>query len=118
MTRVAMARRTLGSLRPYRAKVVAAGVCTVVQAVVGLLPVLIVKALIDHLQQQHRSFGHVGTLVAAGAALVLVGGVFGVLRTWLVLSVQTGVVADLRQQLADRLLGQSLSYYTRSRGGE
>jgi ATP-binding cassette subfamily B protein len=41
-----------------------------------------------------------------------------VLRSWIVLRVTTGIVADVRRQLVNRLLGQSLGYFTAERAGE
>ncbi len=119
MTRAAIARRSLRYyVRPHRLRVAAIGVCTVVQTVLGLAPVLIVKAFVDDLQHPHGSFGRFGLLIAAGVGLVALGGLVGVLRTWLVLSVRTRVIADLREEIAGRLLRQSVGFYTQTRAGE
>ena len=113
-----MARRILRYLRPYRGRLAAAGVCLLAQAAAGLAPAFIVKAFVDHLQGRSGSFDRLWGLVAAAAGLALLGGLVGVLRTWLVLVVSTGVVARLRQEIAEKLLWQSVGYYTGSRGGE
>jgi len=105
-------------LRSHRPRLAAIAVCTVTQSVVGLAPVLVVKAFVDDLQPPHASFDNLGLLVLVAAGLVAAGGLVGVLRTWLVLTLRTSVIADLRQEIAGRLLGQSVAYYTDCRGGE
>ncbi len=115
----ATARRSLRYyVHPHRARVVLIGTLTVVQSLLGLVPVLVVKALVDDLQHPKGSFGRIGVLVALGAGLIAATGLVGVLRSWLVLTVRTSVIADLRQEIAGCLLHQSVGFYTHSRGGE
>jgi ATP-binding cassette subfamily B protein len=102
----------------HRKRVAAIAICTVLQSVLGLAPVLIIKAFVDDLQRRNASVAYFAALLGAGAALVIAAGFLGVLRSWLVLTVKTRVIAELRQAIAERLLGQSIGYFTRSRGGE
>ncbi|MGH2718462.1 MAG: ABC transporter ATP-binding protein [Actinomycetota bacterium] len=116
--RRATARRSLRSLRPHRRRVLALLGCTALQSLLSLAPALIIRSLVDDLQHPHQAFVNALGLLAAGAGLVLAGGVAGLLRTWLALGVTTSVAAEVRQQLADRLLDQSISFYTEARGGD
>jgi len=111
-------RRVLGYLAPDRRIGVAALLCLCLQTALSLAPLYIVKSLIDHLEHPHGAFGPVIVLAGIGIGLGALGGLVSVLRTWLVLRVSTGIVARLRGQLVQKLLGQSISYYTEARGGE
>lgn len=113
-----MVGRIVGYLRPRRGRLAAAGACMAAQAVLTLAPVLVVKDFVDRLQRPGSSFGRFSALLGVALGLLLLAALIGVLRTWLVLGVSTGVVAQVRQDLATHLLGQSVSYYTSTRGGE
>jgi ATP-binding cassette subfamily B protein len=95
-----------------------AGLCLLVQTLLTLAPFLIVKDVVDQLESHHPSFGRIAALGALGLGLAIAAGFVNVLRGWLVLRVSTSIVADLRKQLVARLLGQSLSYFTGTRGGD
>jgi ATP-binding cassette subfamily B protein len=112
------ARRVLGYLTPYRRQIAAASACLLVQTLLTLAPVLIVKDAIDLLERHHASFGRIAALAAAGLVLTMLAGLINVLRTWLVLRVTTRIVTDLRDQLVDRLMSQSIGYFTGTRGGD
>jgi ATP-binding cassette subfamily B protein len=116
--RGATVHRALGYLRPYRGAVAAALGCLLVQSVLAVAPFLIVERLINHLEAPRTSFSTIVLLAAAGLGLVVAGGAVGVLRGWIVLRITTRIVADIRRQLVERLLGQSLGYFTGVRGGD
>lgn len=66
--------RVLSYFGPYRrAGLVVVG-CIAVQAVLGLAPAVVFKALIDTLAHPHPSFARVGFLVAAGIGAALAAG--------------------------------------------
>jgi ATP-binding cassette subfamily B protein len=114
----ATVRRVLGYLRPHRRAVAAALACLLVQALLGLVPFLIVKRVIAYLENPQGSFSTIAVLAAAALGVALLGGVVSVLRGWLVLRITTVVVTEIRQQLVQSLLGQSLGYFTDARGGD
>ena len=112
------ARRILRYLGPHRGRVGVIGVGNIIQTLLSVAPVLIVKALVDDIQGPHASLGQLALLVAAWGGLVVIGGLVGVLTDCLTLAVKTTVMAEVRRDLTDRLLGQSVAYYTERRGGE
>src|ERR671918_72377 len=57
-------------------------------------------------------------LVAAGIAAAVVGGLIGLAEDYLTERISQGIIFDLREQLFDRLVHQSVGFYTRNRAGE
>ncbi len=87
-------------------------------AVLGLAPALIAKELIDRLSAHDATFSYLAMLVAAGLAASIVNGLVNVGGSYLSTSISQGIMADLRWQLFDRLLGHSVGFFTRSRTGD
>jgi ATP-binding cassette subfamily B protein len=113
-----LVRRVLGYLLPYwRAGVLVLG-CIAVGAVLGLAPALVFRALIDHLAGTDPEFGHVALLVGAGIGAAIVGGLIGLADDYLTERISQGIIFDLREQLFDRLVHQSVGFYTHNRAGE
>jgi ATP-binding cassette subfamily B protein len=113
-----LVRRVLGYFGPYwRAGLIALG-CIVAGAVLGLAPALVFRALIDYLGGAHPSFGHVALLVGAGVAAAVAGGLIGLGQSYLEERISQGIIFDLREQVFDRLVHQSVGYYTSNRAGE
>lgn len=111
-------RRVFGYFRPYRSRSLLVVLCVVAEAVLGLAPALVFKALIDYLARPGGQFLHVLLLVAAGIAAAIAGGLIGVLESYLTSLISQGIMSELRRQLFDRLLDQSVGFFTRSRSGE
>ena len=108
----------LDYLRPYwRAGLLVLG-CIAIGALLGLAPALVFRALIDHLSGEDPEFGHVALLVGAGIAAAIVGGLVGLAEDYLTERIGQGIIFDLREQLFDRLVHQSLGFYTHHRAGE
>jgi len=113
-----LVRRVLGYLRPYwRASLLALG-CIAIGALLGLAPALVFRALIDDLAGTDPEFGHVLLLVGAGIGAAIAAGVIGLAEDYLTERISQGIIFDLREQLFDRLLHQSVGFYTRNRAGE
>src|SRR5215211_2379675 len=113
-----LVRRALGYLRPYwRASLLALG-CIAIGALLGLAPALVFRALIDHLAGADPQFGHVLLLVGAGVAAATVAGLVGLAEDYLTERISQGIIFDLREQLFDRLVHQSVGFYTHHRAGE
>jgi ATP-binding cassette, subfamily B, bacterial len=110
--------RVLAYLRPYRVRGVAALLCVIAQSLLAVVPFLAVRSVANHLTHPHASFGPVLMVVALAFAATVLSGLFGVAETYLTLSLSERVVADLRRSLFNHLVGQSVSYFTRSRAGE
>jgi ATP-binding cassette subfamily B protein len=114
----ALRRRVFGTFRPYKRLGLLALLCIAIGAALGLVPALLAKALIDYLTRPHPVFSHVGVLVAATFAAAIVGGLVGVAESYLRARISEGIMADLRGSLFDRLIGQTVSFYTHSRTGD
>jgi ATP-binding cassette subfamily B protein len=108
----------LVALAPYRRQCVAAFTCALGRSILGVIPILVIRDLIDTLQRHHVQVSRVGELVGIGAAALIAAGLLGAAETSLTLRVATGVVADLRSRVFGRLLEQSVAYHTRARSGE
>jgi len=87
-------------------------------AVLGLVPALVTKALIDSLTGTHPSFAHLAVLVAGGLVASLVAGLIGVGESYLRAVVSQGIMSDFRTLLFDRLLDQSVGFFTDRRTGD
>lgn len=111
-------RRIVSYLRPHRARAALALACVFAASLLGLVPALVVKELVDYLGHRGSGFDHVVVVIALGVAAAIVGGLIGVARTYIMASITTDVVARLRGQLFDHLSGQSVAYYTTNRAGE
>ena len=57
-------------------------------------------------------------LVAAGVGAAIAGGLIGLAEDYLTERISQGIIFDLREQLFDRLLHQSVGFYTHNRAGE
>jgi hypothetical protein len=74
--------------------------------------------VIDYLANPIGGLGPLVLLVGVGVGASLAGGLVGVLRTFLQTSISQGTMLDLRAQLFDRLLRQSVGFFTSRRSGD
>jgi ATP-binding cassette subfamily B protein len=109
--------RALALLWPYRRLMALYLLLVGVTSVVGLGPPLLIRRLIDDAIPA-GSVAQVNVLVLAMVALVLLGALVGVLRSFISNLVGQRVVFDLRGRLYRHLSGMSLRWFTRSRTGE
>jgi ATP-binding cassette subfamily B protein len=110
--------RVLSYFHPYRRAGLVVVACIAVQAVLGLAPAVVFKALIDTLAHPHPAFARVGLLVAAGIGAALLGGLVGVAQSYLSTLISQGIVATLRSQLFDALLDQPVGFFTGHKAGD
>src|SRR5438128_1965790 len=110
--------RAFGYFLPYWRRGLLSLAAIAVGAVLGLAPALIAKKLIDQLSAGSATFSYVALLVGVGLAASIVNGVVNVGGSYLSTSISQGIMADLRWQLFDRLLGHSVGFFTRSRTGD
>jgi ATP-binding cassette subfamily B protein len=113
-----LVRRVLGYFAPYWPAGLLALACIGAGALLGLAPALVFRALIDHLAGEQPVFGHVLALVGAGIAAAVAGGLIGLAQDYLTERISQGIIFDLREQLFDRLVHQSVGFYTHNRAGE
>jgi ATP-binding cassette subfamily B protein len=114
----ALVRRVLAYFRPYWRAGLLALACLTAGALIGLVPALVFKSLIDTLGGDAPSMGHVAVLVGAGIAAAIAGGLIGLLEDYLSERISQGIIFDLREQLFGKLVHQSVGFYTHNRAGE
>ncbi len=113
-----LARRAASYVRPYRGRASLAAACVIVQALLQVAPALIFRALIDDLTKHHPQFSGVIVIVSLALVVLLAAGLISVAANYLAAQISEKIVYDLRQQLFEHLLGQSVGYFTRRRSGD
>jgi ATP-binding cassette, subfamily B, bacterial len=113
-----LVRRVLGYFLPYWRAALIALACIAVGAVLGLAPALVFRDLIDELAGAQPEFSAVLVLVGVGIAAAVVGGLIGLAEDYVTERISQGIIFDLREQLFDRLVHQSVGFYTHNRAGE
>src|SRR5919197_413535 len=113
-----LVRRVLAYFRPYWRAGLLALACLGAGALLGLVPALVFRALIDYLGGGAPAFGHVALLVGAGIGAAVAGGLIGLGQDYLTERISQGIIFDLREQLFDKLVHQSVGFYTHNRAGE
>src|SRR5207253_3470741 len=111
-------RRAFSYFLPYWRRGLLSLLAIAAGAVLALAPALIAKKLIDHLSAHDATFSYVAMLVALGFSAAIANGIVNVAGSYLSTSISQGIMADLRWQLFDRLLGHSVGFFTRSRTGD
>jgi ATP-binding cassette subfamily B protein len=91
--------------------------CIGVSAALGLIPPLLIREIIDHALPA-RDGSHLNWLVGGMIGAPLLVGLIGVWQNYLVTMVGQGVMFDLRCQMYDKLIRQSLRFFTTTRSGE
>ncbi|MDF2958432.1 MAG: thiamine transporter permease [Paenibacillus sp.] len=110
-------RRIYGLFHGYRWQLTAIIVLALAAAVIGLLPPIVMKEIIDTaIPQGDKQLlaGMVGLLVL----LPLLGGLLGVWQNHQNTKVGQGVMRDLRRSLFANLQRQSMSFFTDAKSGE
>ena len=103
--------------RPYWKQVVLVLACILVGSVIGLLPPLFTKWIIDDAIPQHSTGGVVFNVV--GMALsALASGVIGVYQGYFNSLVGEGIMRDIRTRLVSHLHSMPLSFFSGTKTGE
>ena len=111
-------RRVFGYFVPYWKHALVVLACIGVGAAAGLVPAYVTKTLIDRALRPGGSFSFVVLLVAAAVGAAALDGLVSVLQSYVRNLISQGIMLDLRNQLFERLLGQSVSFFTRTRTGD
>jgi ATP-binding cassette subfamily B protein len=110
-------RRIAALFVPYWPQEATVLACILIGAVIGLVPPLVVRHLID-VALAHRDFRllliDVGAMVAAAVA----GGAIGVYQGYLNSLVGEGIMRDLRTKLVSHLHTMPISFFTSTKTGE
>jgi len=91
--------------------------CILVTSLLGLVPPYLVQRIIDHaIPTGDRT--ELNWLVVAMIVAPLLSGLVGVWQNYLITVMAQGVMFDLRRTMYDRLLRQSLKFFTNTKSGE
>ena len=108
--------RVWGFARRYRGKIVAVLVLIVSSSVLGAVPPLLYRAVIDS-AIGHKRLGLLNVLCAAILLVAFAGTAAQVATRWLVSQVGEGVIFDLRVALFDHIQRMPVAFFTRSQTG-
>ena len=111
-------RRAWGFARAYRGRLIAYLGTIALAALVGTLPPLLFKALIDNaLPPGHRDPGLVNWLfvIAVVVAVVITG--LNLVNRWLGSTIGEGLIYDLRVALYDHVQRMPIAFFTRTQTG-
>ncbi len=112
-----LVKRVLAYFVPYRGPVTVIFLCLAVSAALGLIPPLLVRAIIDRAFPSH-DVTLLTWLVVALVAVPVSTGLIGVLQSYWHVFVSQGVMFDLREKLYRHLQQMSLRFYTTTRAGD
>ena len=109
-------RRAWGFARPYRLWIAAYLATIVVSSLLGLLPPLLFRSIIDTaIPTADRTL--VVTLTAVTVAAALASAFVGVLQRWGASSIGEGMIHDLRVALFDKVQRMPVAFFTRTQTG-
>ena len=118
MTRYPLAYRLLGYLLPQRRRLGLAAGASVVQALLALVPLVVLRLIVDRLRSSHPDLGPLIPLVLISIAGLAASAIFGVGSTYLQELATEGIVCDLRDQLFANLVAQPTGFWVSRRGGD
>ncbi len=109
-------RRVWSFARPYRAMIIGLLATIVVDSIVGILPPLVFRAIIDdHALPRHLS--GLNWLVLLALALALLDAGLVVAQRWWSARIGEGLIFDLRTTLYDHVQRMPLAFFTRTQTG-
>jgi len=109
--------RVLAYARPYWAAMLVMLVAIVAVALLGLIPPLLYRALIDDVLP-NQNYALLNLLALGMIAIPLVSGLIGVGERYLSARVGEGIIFDLRQEMYEHLQSMSLRFFTHTKSGE
>ena len=109
-------RRVIGLCRPYRRSLIGFLISVVAAAVVGAIPPLILRALLDTaVPDKNRT--QVAVLAAAAVGLAIASSGLSLVQRWYSAKIGEGLIYDLRVSLFDHVQRLPLSFFTRTQTG-
>ena len=108
--------RVWGFARRYRRKIAALFALIVASSVLGAVPPLLYRAVIDHAIREKR-VGLLNVLCVAILLVAFAGTLAQVASRWFVSHIGEGVIFDLRVSLFDHIQRMPVSFFTRSQTG-
>ena len=111
-------RRVFSYFIPYWPLALVVLACIGLAAALGLVPALVTQNLINYLTGRHGQFGFVALLIGLLVGSSLLGGLTGVVQSYFSNRISQSIMFDLRSQLFDRVLKQSIAFFTATRTGD
>jgi ATP-binding cassette subfamily B protein len=111
-------RRVFSYFIPYWRLALVVLACIGAAAALGLVPAIVTRDLINYLTGSHGQFGTVALLIGFLVGSAVVGGLIGVLQSYFSNRISQSIMFDLRNQLFDRVLKQSIAFFTATRTGD
>jgi ATP-binding cassette subfamily B protein len=109
--------RVLSYARPYWRSLALMLVAIGVTALIGLVPPLLYRDLIDHVLP-NRDFSRLNWLALGMIGIPVVSGLIGVGQRYLSARVGEAIICDLRQTMYDHLQRMSLRFFTHTKSGQ
>ena len=110
-------RRVLAYARPYWAYVLLILLAIVITSLLGLIPPLLYRDLIDNVIPQ-GNLARLNLLAIAMIGIPLINGLIGVGQRYLSARMGEGIIFDLRQEMYAHLQKMSLRFFTHTKSGE
>jgi ATP-binding cassette subfamily B protein len=111
-----LVRRVWRFAHAYRMRVFAFLGLVVVESLLGLVPPLVIKSIIDHaVPQQDR--GRVTLLAGLMVAVAFINAGLSLVERWLSATIGEGLIYDLRSRLFDHVQRQPVAFFTRTQTG-
>jgi len=108
--------RVAGFCRPYRTQLAGFIVTVVLAAVVGAIPPLILRSLLDTAVPQ-KDRAQVFLLAALAVGLAIAASALSLVQRWYSAKIGEGLIFDLRVALFDHVQRMPLSFFTRTQTG-
>ena len=113
----AVVRRVLAFARPYRRLLLVFVGAILAGSIVGILPPLVFRSIIDHHAIPRRDLGGLNRLALLALTLAFVDAGLNILQRWLSARIAEGLIFDLRSALYDHVQGMPLAFFTRTQTG-
>jgi len=110
-------RRVAGYARPYLKQILFVLAAIGVTTLLGLIPPLLYRQLIDHTLPT-RDVNQLNLLALAMIAIPIVSGLIGVAQRYTSAKMGEGLICDLRQALYGHMQRMSLRFFTHTKTGE
>ena len=112
----AVLRRVLGLCGPYRRLIIGFVATVVLASVVGALPPLLLRALLDSAVKDHNE-SEVLFLALGAVGLAILAAGLSLIQRWASARIGEGLIYDLRVALFDHVQRLPLSFFTRTQTG-
>ena len=113
----AVVRRVVAFARPYRRLLLVFVATILAGSIVGILPPLVFRSIIDHHAIPRRDMGGVNRLALLALTLAFADAGLNILQRWLSARIAEGIIFDLRSALYDHVQGMPLAFFTRTQTG-